>query len=847
MSEEIVYTSAPEGLHRGARGFCVVASTDMPRTLAERLESLSGYRHAFPPNTPEAAQNPVNFTHAVLRIGGQNYHVLSRVADAGLDYTRRSNKLAHHLAYSRTELNTAGPAWSMKQSGFFQTAWSGDPHAISNGKPLPTGSAELNGPCQAWQNATGDAGWAGVLAESATAAQPQSVIFRPGQDVLPLVAEALSLLPPEKRWDVTFSTYFTRLPAGTTCQWRFVLDGTTEATALRRSRHSNMIDLCDTLAKAPDTPLTEAARTGQLPSRHSAEPVATRNDDKAVQFAEYPTGASTPTHTPPDEDYGDGTYRLSPEPGAKLPPRDKPPSRLNLLETQDAAPKLSTGQLLILMVSIFIVVMGGIVGSVLFNRPETSIQINQEAVAAAEAKKNQPVVTQTDTNSSKPEPKPAVKPAEPKKKAPEIELVSTTKPPPLEIEPKPIKPEPTQKSALADIRQRGAKLILPINSQSVVSLPNPELLAHIYVDDPLECSLSVMESEKILNDGRRFEAKPQDSDEGSRIWHVHPQREDLVGPHVGTFELSDQELTFQWAKTYNKTAKPELFPFCMLRIQAGGEYVDCALGEPKNMEPIELDLGPLQHDVGFKISSEALPPTELLKMDLRYTGMDDVKTVWNQHMGLSAGTGNEHVATLKISPDAINLGNRMDLKFQWNGKNGGSLTITPVVHAKQTDNGQTVSSAAGRDSSEGLKAFHKKKTGDLKKVSGRIAAIPREIEKAERLLATGKQYAKTKLDELKSLPGFVKGPQRNKLQQEIAQSNAAIDEIDRELKRLNTELSSKKKQEQQLIEAVQWSEDLDDLFTKVESESQIHFQLYMQLNGRRVPVLQTEGWDSVSE
>jgi hypothetical protein len=36
--------------------------------------------------------------------------------------------------------------------------------------------------------------------------RPVYVLFDPGFDPLPLLAEALALLPADRRWDVTFST-----------------------------------------------------------------------------------------------------------------------------------------------------------------------------------------------------------------------------------------------------------------------------------------------------------------------------------------------------------------------------------------------------------------------------------------------------------------------------------------------------------------------------------------------------------------------------------------------------------------------------------------------------------------
>src|SRR5688572_1689102 len=97
MAQEIIYTSAPQGLRPGTYGFCTVAATaGMPSSLLERLEALSGYSHLYPPDDPRAALNPVVHSHLILKLNGRRVHVVSRIADAGLDYSQRSNKLAHH-------------------------------------------------------------------------------------------------------------------------------------------------------------------------------------------------------------------------------------------------------------------------------------------------------------------------------------------------------------------------------------------------------------------------------------------------------------------------------------------------------------------------------------------------------------------------------------------------------------------------------------------------------------------------------------------------------------------------------------------------------------------------------
>ena len=66
MSQELIYTSAPRGLKPGSQGFCTVVSTQgISASLVQRLEALSGYRHVFPPQDPNARLNPVLFSHLI--------------------------------------------------------------------------------------------------------------------------------------------------------------------------------------------------------------------------------------------------------------------------------------------------------------------------------------------------------------------------------------------------------------------------------------------------------------------------------------------------------------------------------------------------------------------------------------------------------------------------------------------------------------------------------------------------------------------------------------------------------------------------------------------------------------
>jgi GTPase-associated protein 1, N-terminal domain type 2/GTPase-associated protein 1, middle domain len=290
MSQELIYTSAPAGLAPGTRGFCVVASTpNMLASLTERLEALSAYRHVFQPHDPNAPLNPIAYSHLKLSVSGRTCHVLSRVAAAGVDYTNRTNKFAHHVVLDPVELPAAGPAWLMLQPGFMETAFNGQPRILPIGRQPPRAD---QGPavCRAWQQLTGDAGWGGLLAETAADnSRPGAmIIYRPGMNMLPLVTEAIALLPPDKRWEVTFTTYFTKLPPGIDCKWRFVLDASPEVTA--RIPGMLIVDLSRPLPCTVNNAWSQAARTGSPPML--APPIPSRQSIKvAPKVARLPVPA----------------------------------------------------------------------------------------------------------------------------------------------------------------------------------------------------------------------------------------------------------------------------------------------------------------------------------------------------------------------------------------------------------------------------------------------------------------------------------------------------------------------------------------------------------------------------
>jgi len=117
MNIELLYTSAPQGLKQGSRGFCtVISTTGLPINLAQRLESLSGYRHLYQPSDSRADANPVCHSHLRFSVGGRTVSVISRVAAYGVDYSQRTNKIAHHISMDDPLPDVGQPLFSRNQA-----------------------------------------------------------------------------------------------------------------------------------------------------------------------------------------------------------------------------------------------------------------------------------------------------------------------------------------------------------------------------------------------------------------------------------------------------------------------------------------------------------------------------------------------------------------------------------------------------------------------------------------------------------------------------------------------------------------------------------------------------------
>ncbi|MDR2754668.1 MAG: hypothetical protein LBC20_03085 [Planctomycetaceae bacterium] len=309
MTHELILTSVSQGLVPETSGYCIVAEDQkIPPHLTKRLEALSDYQHLVSSDSEQPPAYPVVYSHLIFPGHDTTWHSLSRIAHAGTDYRSQPNQLAHHIVLTENELVQEGPAWLLLLPSFHITDWLTPSVRFTNGRNIPTLSLPNNltrtqriarerrwtdphkmtlfhseddtqetyriyendalvnpqqSSCPLWQELTGDSGWAGILAETIQTGQQTTLLFRPGMNILPLIFEAISILPSELHWKATFSTYYFKdLPEHTACQWKGVLANSAMAEQLLKNKENLVLDLTKPLGITPSGKYVEFARTG---------------------------------------------------------------------------------------------------------------------------------------------------------------------------------------------------------------------------------------------------------------------------------------------------------------------------------------------------------------------------------------------------------------------------------------------------------------------------------------------------------------------------------------------------------------------------------------------------------
>ena len=247
MAFQLIYTSYPKSLVVGRTGFSTVArSADMNEKLASAVERCSVY---------DIGEGEV-FSHRILSHAGENWHVLTRISDSGVDYTNRNNYIAHHLVLSESEIGgLANPAEILAQWTGWKTSWDQDPQYIENVSDLHTIKARNSLPAKNWQTIFGSPAKAALLfGESVTiSASPQDA-----RVLLDLYSECLLLNTNQTdAWHTTFTTSFSSSENANDFMWK----------AIPNCENAS-INLSARIApEAPNNRASEYATTGVMTNR----------------------------------------------------------------------------------------------------------------------------------------------------------------------------------------------------------------------------------------------------------------------------------------------------------------------------------------------------------------------------------------------------------------------------------------------------------------------------------------------------------------------------------------------------------------------------------------------------
>jgi GTPase-associated protein 1, N-terminal domain type 2 len=234
MAWQLIFTSIPRGLQAGRSGYCTAARhKEIRERLVYEIERVSQYDIGQHQGAP-----PIIYTYRSLVTGSANVYLLTRIVDAGADYTGRTNYLAHHLVFTEAEVAQCPftpaeilynfpwrDAWNEKEARYFE-----DQELVAAADPF--GGVAIKPfrlPASRWGHLSGDDACAALLYAPDSGDPANVIIVAPKEDskqrdLLPLFGESLRILEPttEKtpaRWRVPFTTHLQSTDSLSDFQW----------------------------------------------------------------------------------------------------------------------------------------------------------------------------------------------------------------------------------------------------------------------------------------------------------------------------------------------------------------------------------------------------------------------------------------------------------------------------------------------------------------------------------------------------------------------------------------------------------------------------------------------------
>lgn len=300
----------------------------MREALMLQLEKLSYYQHL---SLSGGQERPI-YSCRVVDIRGSQYHVLSRIQDAGLDFTGRTNFLAHHLVFTPEEIRKLpSPPIIMRSWSGWMKSWSAEPQLLeAEGWSSLSGlAANVSVPANTWKEVTGDGinGY-GLLEVRA------GVAFRVDglteEAILNLFAESLELLElrdPRRdfratAWQHTFTTSMQEQDNPGDFRWRCLHS---DNPASNRFASPDCRALADVRAARVTAEETTLARSGRQPPRFVVQPQDARSTEgEPVRLQARAEGVPQPMYEWFSVDRANKPHAIANENGVELVVRNPP-------------------------------------------------------------------------------------------------------------------------------------------------------------------------------------------------------------------------------------------------------------------------------------------------------------------------------------------------------------------------------------------------------------------------------------------------------------------------------------------------------------------------------------------
>lgn len=271
MAFQLVYTSAAKLLDAGRSGYGTVArSKSISPLVVSAIERVSQFA-----NLRGLDRNRVIYVHRRITAGSNRFHVLTRIVDAGADYTGRTNHLAHHLVISQEEAAKAAargvtPADVLRQFQWLGR-WDGNARFFDASEDVPLESFRPNGKNsggKSWSAITGNPAHSRLL--SFEGAPRTGVLIVPERgDSLALLAEALVGFGPQS-WSRSFTTSLETTDELSELEWIITTPSAFQEIQPRCGSRTQFDLTKPGTLPSPPAPVAAASQTVQSETRQHA-------------------------------------------------------------------------------------------------------------------------------------------------------------------------------------------------------------------------------------------------------------------------------------------------------------------------------------------------------------------------------------------------------------------------------------------------------------------------------------------------------------------------------------------------------------------------------------------------